>query len=166
MYSTYIFTRKRDLPMCAFRGELMQLTTYTDYSLRVLMYLAVHGGELATIEEIADAYAISRGHLMKVVHQLGLAGYVETVRGRGGGLRLARKPEQIRIGDVVRRTEDNMVLVECFDPKEGNCRIEPACGLRLVLKEALERFFRTLDGYTLADLVVPRQKRLAQLLAS
>ena len=144
----------------------MQLTTYTDYSLRVLMYLAVHGGELATIEEIADAYAISRGHLMKVVHQLGLAGYVETVQGRGGGLRLAREPEQIRVGEVVRRTEDNMVLVECFDPKESNCRIEPACGLRLVLKEALESFFRTLDGYTLADLVAPRRKRLARLLAS
>src|SRR5438094_7885093 len=138
----------------------MQLTTYTDYSLRVLMYLAIHRAELATIEEIAEAYAISRGHLMKVVHRLGLAGYVETVRCRCGGLRLARQPEQIRVGEVVRRTEDNMVLVECFDPKESRCRIEPACGLRLALKNALESFFRTLDGYTLADLVGARQKRL------
>ena len=84
----------------------MQLTTYTDYSLRVLIYLAVHRTELVTIKRIAGAYAISRGHLMKAVHQLGLAGYVETVRGRGGGLRLARDPEQIRIGEVVRRTPE------------------------------------------------------------
>lgn len=144
----------------------MQLKTYSDYSLRVLMYLAVHRKKLATIEEIADAYSISRAHLMKVVHQLGLAGYLETVRGRGGGLRLARAPEQIRVGDVVRYTEGQVVLVECFDPKESLCRIEPACGLRLALKEALESFFRTLDGYTLADLVGSRQKRLARLLAS
>jgi Rrf2 family nitric oxide-sensitive transcriptional repressor len=126
----------------------------------------VHKTELATIDEIAEAYAVSHGHLMKVVHQLGLAGYVETVRGRGGGLRLARDPERIRVGEVVRQTEGNMVLVECFDPKESRCRIEPACGLRRVVKEALEAFLRTLDGYTLADLVAPRQKRLERLLAS
>jgi Rrf2 family transcriptional regulator, nitric oxide-sensitive transcriptional repressor len=143
----------------------MQLTTYSDYSLRVLMYLAVHRTKLSTIEEIADAYSISRTHLMKVVHHLGLAGYLETVRGRGGGLRLAREPEQIRVGDVVRQTEEKKVLVECFDPKESRCRIEPACGLRLVLKEALDSFFRTLDGYTVADLVGPRRNRLERLLA-
>ena len=144
----------------------MQLKTYSDYSLRVLIYLAVHRTKLATIEEIADAYSISRTHLTKVVHQLGLAGYLETVRGRGGGLRLAREPDKIRVGDVVRHTEGKMALVECFDPKESRCRIEPACGLRLALKEALESFFRTLDGYTLADLVAPRRTRLARLLAS
>lgn len=144
----------------------MQLTTYSDYSLRVLIYLAVHRTKLATIEEIADAYAISRAHLMKVVHQLGLAGYLETVRGRGGGLRLAREPDQISVGDVVRQTEGRMVLVECFDPKESQCPIEPACGLRVVLREALDSFFRTLDRYTLADLVAPRRTRLARLLAS
>jgi Rrf2 family nitric oxide-sensitive transcriptional repressor len=142
----------------------MQLTTYSDYSLRVLMYLAVHRTKLSTIEEIADAYSISRTHLMKVAHHLGLAGYLETVRGRGGGLRLAREPEQIRVGDVVRHTEEKKVLVECFDPKESRCRIEPACGLRLVLKEALDGFFRTLDGYTVADLVSPRRSRLERLL--
>lgn len=144
----------------------MQLTNYSDYSLRVLIYLAVRETELATIEEIATAYGISKGHLMKVVHQLGLAGYVETVRGRGGGLRLARAPEQIRVGEVVRRTEGKMALVECFDPRESLCRIEPACGLRFVLKEALEAFLRTLDRYTLADLVARRRKPLARLLAS
>src|SRR5436190_17904584 len=105
----------------------MQLTRYTDYSLRVLIYLAVHQEELATIEEIANAYGISRAHLMKIVHQLGLAGYLETTRGRGGGLRLARPPEKIRIGAVVRSTEESMSLVECFDPRTSHCRIEPVC---------------------------------------
>jgi Rrf2 family nitric oxide-sensitive transcriptional repressor len=143
----------------------MQLTRYTDYSLRVLIYLAVHQEELATIEEIAKAYRISKAHLMKIVHQLGLAGYVETVRGRGGGLRLAQPPEKIRIGDVVRHTEA-MPLVECFDPKTSHCRIEPVCDLRTALKHALEAFLRTLDSYTLADLVVRRRKPLAQLFAA
>jgi Rrf2 family nitric oxide-sensitive transcriptional repressor len=142
----------------------MQLTRYTDYSLRVLMYLAVHQEDLATIEEIAEAYGISKAHLMKIVHQLGLAGYVETVRGRGGGLRLARAPESIRIGEVVRHTE-TMPLVECFDPKTSHCRIEPACDLRAALKDALGAFLRALDGYTLADLVVRRRQPLARLFA-
>jgi Rrf2 family transcriptional regulator, nitric oxide-sensitive transcriptional repressor len=145
---------------------VMQLTTHSDYSLRVLIYLAVHRAELSTIEEIADAYRISRTHLMKVVQQLGVAGYVETLRGRGGGLRLAREPELIRVGDVVRHTEGNLALVECFASAESACRIERACGLRFALKEALESFFRTLDGYTIADLVAPRRARLARLLAS
>jgi Rrf2 family nitric oxide-sensitive transcriptional repressor len=143
----------------------MQLTRYTDYSLRVLIYLAVHQEELATIEEIAKAYGISRAHLTKIVHQLGLAGYVETVRGRGGGLRLAQPPENIRIGEVVRHTE-TMPLVECFDPKTSHCRIEPVCDLRAALKDALGAFLRTLDGYTLADLVVRRRKPLAGLFAT
>jgi Rrf2 family transcriptional regulator, nitric oxide-sensitive transcriptional repressor len=142
----------------------MQLTRYTDYSLRVLIYLAVRPEKLATIEEIAGAYGISRSHLMKVVHQLGLAGYLETVRGRGGGLRLARLPEKIRIGEVVRHTEETMALVECFDPKTNHCRIEPVCGLRAALKDALDAFLRVLDGYTLADLVVRRRDPLVRLL--
>ena len=143
----------------------MQLTRHTDYSLRVLIHLAVHRKELSTIEAIARAYGISNAHLMKIVHQLGLAGYVETVRGRGGGLRLARPPQQIRIGEVVRRTETTS-LVECFDPATSRCRIEPVCGLRTALKEALEAFFRTLDGYTLSDLVERRRASLARLLAA
>jgi len=140
----------------------MHLTRYTDYSLRVLIYLAVHQEELATIEEIAKAYGISNAHLTKIVHQLGRAGYVETVRGRGGGLRLAQPPEKIRVGEVVRHTEA-MPLVECFDPKTSHCRIEPVCDLRAALRDALEAFLRTLDGYTLADLVVRRRKPLARL---
>ena len=143
----------------------MQLTRHTDYSLRVLIHLAVHPEELATIEQIARAYGISKAHLMKIVHQLGLAGYVDTVRGRGGGLRLARPPQQIRVGEVVRRTETTS-LVECFDPATSRCRIEPACGMRTALKEALEAFFRTLDGYTLSDLVERRRTSLARLLAA
>src|SRR5512144_2872625 len=105
-------------------GGNMQLTRYSDYSLRVLMYLAVRPDHLATIEEISDAYGISRAHLMKVVHQLGRAGLLETVRGRGGGMRLAQAPERISIGGVVRRTEDKLALVECFEPKTSECRIE------------------------------------------
>lgn len=142
----------------------MQLTRYTDYSLRVLIYLAVHQEELATIEEISDAYGISKAHLMKVVHQLGRAGYLETVRGRGGGIRLARPPENIRVGEVVRHTEESMALVECFDPQTSRCRIEPACELRAALKKAIEAFLGTLDDYTVADLVGRRRKQLARLL--
>ena len=143
----------------------MQLTRYSDLSLRVLIYLALHSGDLATIEEIAGAYGISRAHVMKVAHRLGRAGFLETVRGRRGGIRLARAPEEIRVGDVVRHTEDRMNLVECFDPSTSDCRIEPVCGLRSVLEEALDAFLRTLDRYTLADLVARRRKPLARLLA-
>ena len=142
----------------------MQLTRYSDYSLRVLIYLAVAPERLVTIEEIARSYGISKAHLMKVVHQLGLRGYVETVRGRGGGLRLARRPEAIRVGDVVRSTEENMDLVECFDPTSSHCAIEPACRLRSVLREALAAFMAALDRYTLADLVAKRRTPLGRLL--
>ncbi|HEX7787452.1 MAG TPA: Rrf2 family transcriptional regulator, partial [Methylomirabilota bacterium] len=136
----------------------MQLTRYSDYSLRVLIYLAVRPDQLATIEEIAQAYGISKAHLMKVVHQMGRAGFLETVRGRGGGFRLGRAPEDIRVGDVIRYTEDKMDLVECFDPETSHCRIEPVCGLRGVLEEALDAFLNALDRYTLADLVARRRK--------
>lgn len=142
----------------------MQLTRHTDYSLRVLIYLAAHGDERATIEEIARAYGISRAHLMKVVHRLGRGGFLHTVRGRGGGLRLARPPEAIRVGDVVRHTEDQLDLVECFDPGTSCCRIEPACGLRGPLERALDAFFAVLDRTTLADLVARRRRPLAALL--
>src|SRR5262245_14810720 len=144
-------------------GRPVQLTRYSDYSLRVLIYLALDPERLVTIEDIARGYDISKAHLMKVVHQLGLRGYVETVRGRGGGLRLARPAEEIAVGDVLRSTEESMALVECFGPTSG-CAIEPACGLRPVLQEALAAFLAVLDGYTLADLVARRRKPLARLL--
>jgi len=142
----------------------MQLTRYTDYSLRVLIYLAVRPGELATIDAISRAYGISRGHLVKVVHQLGRAGFLETMRGRGGGFRLARPPEEIGVGDVIRYTEGKLELVECFDARASDCRIEQACGLRGALEEALDAFLKTLDRHTLADLVSRRRKPLSRLL--
>ena len=108
----------------------MRLTVYTDYSLRMLMYLAVKDDKLATISEIAASYGISKNHLMKVAHQLGIAGYVETVRGRSGGLRLAKPVAAIRLGDVVRRTEQDMALVPCFEPVNAPCAIRAGCGLR------------------------------------
>ena len=142
----------------------MRLTVYTDYSLRVLMYLGIRPDRLCTIQEIASAYDISRNHLMKVAHQLGLAGYVETVRGRGGGLRLARPPAQIGIGAVVRACEEDFRLVECFDPERNRCVITPACRLTAMLAEALDAYLAVLDGYTLADLLRD-DTRLRRLLA-
>lgn len=130
----------------------MRLTAYTDYSLRVLMRLALRPGSLATISEIAGAYAISEHHLMKVVHQLGRAGYVETVRGRGGGLRLAKKAQDINVGEVVRRMEPDFGVVACFRAPES-CTIEPACVLAEALDRALAAFMGVLDRYTLADLI-------------
>ena len=134
----------------------MRLTVYTDYSLRVLMYLAVNNGGLATIAGIAGAYGISKAHLTKVAHQLGLAGYVATVRGKGGGLRLARPAGEIGLGDVIRRTEPDMTLVPCFGPVNGTCPIVPACSLRGALHQAHTAFMMVLDRYTLADLVQKR----------
>jgi Rrf2 family transcriptional regulator, nitric oxide-sensitive transcriptional repressor len=142
----------------------VRLTVYTDYALRVLMFLALKEDRLATIAEIAESYDISRNHLMKVAHQLGVAGYVETVRGRGGGLRLAKPIEAIGLGEVVRYTEPDMAIVSCFEPIDAPCAIRPACVLRRALKKAREAFVEVLDGYTLEDLVQPRA-RLAGLLA-
>jgi Rrf2 family nitric oxide-sensitive transcriptional repressor len=134
----------------------VRLTVYTDYSLRMLMYLAVKADGLATIGEVAGAYGISKAHLTKVAHQLGLAGYVGTVRGKGGGLRLARPAGEIGLGDVVRRTEPDMALVPCFEPMHAPCAIVPACGLRGALFEAQQAFLAVLDRYSLDDLVQRR----------
>lgn len=139
----------------------MRLTTFTDYTLRTLIFLALEPGRQATIADIATAYGISESHLMKVVHQLGQAGDIETIRGRSGGLRLARSPEEINLGTVVRRTEADLDLVPCFG--EGTCAIRPGCVLKGVLAEALGAFMAVLDRTTLADLVAPRQ-RLTSLL--
>ncbi len=142
----------------------MRLTVYTDFSLRVLMYLALKGDGLATIAEIAKAYGISKNHLMKVAYQLGLAGYVETVRGKGGGLRLGRLPQDIVLGEVVRHTEPDMALVPCFAPDDASCTIFPSCALRGALSGARDAFLAALDKHTLADLVRPRAQ-LQKLLA-
>lgn len=130
----------------------MRLTLYTDYSLRVLLYLSGHPDRLATITELADFYKISRNHLVKVVHELGLSGYVQTVRGKHGGIRLARPADQILIGDVVRKTEPDLNLLECFDPSTDQCRITQTCKLKGVLFQARRDFLKELDQHTLADL--------------
>lgn len=143
----------------------MRLTAYTDFSLRVLMYLALHPDRRPTIAEIAARYGISRAHLMKVVYQLGLAGYVETTRGKGGGLVLAKPADQITIGEVVRRTEPDMALVACFDPGAPPCIIAPACRLKGKLYEAKSAFLQVLDDCTLAE-VMGNRAALEVLLAS
>jgi Rrf2 family nitric oxide-sensitive transcriptional repressor len=129
---------------------------YTDYALRLLMYLALKDDGLATIAEIAKSYGISKNHLMKVAYELGVAGYVETVRGRRGGLRLAKPYDAITLGEIVRHTEPDMALVPCFSPIDAPCAIRPCCVLRKALQKACIAFADTLDGYTLADLVKPR----------
>jgi Rrf2 family transcriptional regulator, nitric oxide-sensitive transcriptional repressor len=133
----------------------MQLTKYTDYALRVLILLAHK--ERSTIREIADAYRISENHLMKVVHSLAKLGYVETLRGKGGGLKLARAPERIGIGDVVRKTEETLYVVECLaDDYAGDCCLNRSCKLKSVLRDAQNAFLGELDRYTLRDLLENR----------
>jgi Rrf2 family nitric oxide-sensitive transcriptional repressor len=131
----------------------MRLTVHTDYALRVLIYLAVRPAGRATIAEIAARYRISRNHLMKVVRELGRTGYVETTRGQHGGLRLARAPDAIVIGEVVRRTEPDFALAPCLETVGGSCVLTPACRLRRALQTATEAFLAALDDYSLADLV-------------
>ena len=142
----------------------MRLTVYADYSLRVLIYVAVQQERLATIAEISEAYGISRNHLMKAVHQLGRLGYLRNVRGRRGGIELARPPAQINLGAVVRDVEDDLALVPCLDPDDASCPIQGSCRLQGVLGEALRAFFAVLDRYTLADLTRDRQGVLGSLL--
>lgn len=144
--------------------KIMRLTLHTDYALRLLMHLALAPGRLVTISEVAEAYAISRNHLVKVAHELGKQGFVETLRGRGGGLRLARPPEDISIGHVVRVMEEDFRIVECFDQATNSCCIAPACRLKHLLREALEAWIAVLNGATLADLVT-RPAPLRRLLA-
>lgn len=135
----------------------MRLTTFTDYSLRVLMYLASHPEGRATIGGIAEAYGISENHLTKVVHFLGREGYLENTRGRGGGLALARAPVDINIGEVVKTTEGGDLPAECFEPKTNRCSITPDCLLKFALAEAVKAFYAALGKYTLEDAVKNRQ---------
>lgn len=131
----------------------MRLTTFSDYTLRVLMYLALEPDRLATIPEIAAAYGISENHLMKVVHQLGRSGVIESQRGKGGGIRLALPAAEIRIGAVVREAEGEAPIVECMGENPGNCCIAPACQLSGILARAFDALYAKLDEYTLADLM-------------
>lgn len=129
----------------------MRLNTQTDFALRMLMFLATRDGRLATIADVAERYDISRNHLMKVAHLLGQGGFIETVRGRAGGLRLAKPTHHINLGAVIRHIESDAALVECFRP-DGGCLISPACRLKGILGQAKDAFFQTLDAYSLADL--------------
>jgi Rrf2 family nitric oxide-sensitive transcriptional repressor len=141
----------------------MRLTLYTDYSLRLLMHCAVRQGALVTIQEVADTFGISKNHLMKVAFELGRKGYLETVRGRGGGLKLARPAAKIGLGQVVRDVEQDFTIVECFDEKNNGCRITGPCRLRGALSRALKAYLAVLDEYTLADLTEnPLLTRLLQ----
>jgi Rrf2 family nitric oxide-sensitive transcriptional repressor len=140
----------------------MKLTRFTDYSLRVLMYLGLQDNGRVTIKEISRSYNISRNHLMKVVSMLTRMGYLDARRGPGGGIALARPADEINLAEVVMDMEDDLNLVECFCDG-GQCLITPVCELRSVLNQSLNAYIATLKKYTLADLLEPRDK-LSQIL--
>jgi Rrf2 family nitric oxide-sensitive transcriptional repressor len=143
----------------------VQLTLHSEYALRVLLYLGAKPGQTVSTREISDAYGISKHHLVRVVQTLGEAGYLRLLPGRSGGILLAKEPQLIRLGDVVRQSEPTMRLAECFDPRHNNCILTPVCSLKPVLKEALEAFLGSLNRYTLADLLARgAQQRMAAVL--
>lgn len=142
----------------------MNVTRFTDYGLRVLIYLAVDPERLVTIKEVAERYAISRNHLMKVVQELSAQNYITALRGKNGGIKLSRPAEQINIGKLVRLLERDTTLVECFGAK-NECVITPACQLKMIFDEAMQAFFTSLEAYTLSDLCgTSHHDQLAQLL--
>lgn len=147
------------------RGEersRVNLTSFSDYSLRVLLFVGAHPERLVTVPEIARAYGISQHHLVKVVGRLAELGVLETVRGRGGGLRLAVKPESLRLGQLLRQLEPSLALVECFEPASNTCVITSACGLKHALRDAQQQFLAALDQHTLADVLhkAPKMRQL------
>ncbi len=133
----------------------MQLTLFTDYGLRSLMYMTAHQDRLSSVREIAEHYDISRNHLVKVVHKLAQLGYVESSKGKGGGIRLAQDPETLKLGDLIKQLEP-MNMVECFDSKTNTCRMISSCELKHYLAEASQSFITTMNKYTLADTVKDR----------
>ena len=140
----------------------MRLTLYTDFALRVLIQVGLDDGKLTTINDIAQTFGISKAHLMKVVNDLGQKGYLDTVCGRNGGIRLMRQPRDINIGQVVRDTENQLDVIGCLG-HEGYCPIERVCVLRGALRDATSAFLAVLDAHTLADLIKP-QRVLSSLL--
>jgi len=136
----------------------MQLSLHSDYALRVLLYLGTHPGEIVSTRQISDAYGISKNHLVRVVQTLSEHGYVELLPGRSGGVRLARDPAHIKLGEVVRHSEPNLRLVECFDPATNTCPIIDICGLRTYLNQALLAFIATLNQHTLSELLTPSRR--------
>lgn len=140
----------------------MRLTLHSDYAVRILMYAALKGDALSTVDEIVAHFEIPKGYATRVVHHLGRLGYLETIRGKSGGIRLARKPRQVNLGAVIRDMGEELDVIGCLQ-RDGFCRIEGCCVLRGALRDAMTAFLRTLDGYTLADLVRPRRKLIESL---
>lgn len=131
----------------------MQLTRFTDYGLRALIYVTAKNGQIASVKEISEQHGISRNHLVKVVHRLSQLGYIETTKGKGGGIKIAKDAEKLRLGDLIKQLEPNMNMVECFDAKTNTCRITGSCQLKHYLFEATQNFINTMNKYTLADTV-------------
>jgi Rrf2 family transcriptional regulator, nitric oxide-sensitive transcriptional repressor len=145
----------------------MQLSLRSDYSLRVLVYLGTHPDRVVTTQEVSIAYGISKHHLVRIIQALAEHGYIQIHAGRSGGITLAREPQHIPLGNVVRDSEPNMRLVECFDRATNTCRIAPCCSLKGMLREALEAFIASLNRHTLADILGHGgQKKLATLFAN
>jgi Rrf2 family nitric oxide-sensitive transcriptional repressor len=142
----------------------MKLSLFSDYSLRVLIYASLRDG-LFQLQDVSEAYGISRNHLAQVVHRLGQLGYLETRRGRGGGCRLAKLPAEVRLGRLLRQTEDHPAIIECFDPATNTCTITGCCKLKGALAEAVGAFYGTLDQYTLADVALgPQREAVTRIL--
>ncbi|MHB1556894.1 MAG: Rrf2 family transcriptional regulator [Isosphaeraceae bacterium] len=141
----------------------MHLTQFSDYGLRLALYLACHPDRVISVDEVSRAYGISRHHLVKVVQKLTDLGVVEAQRGRGGGMRLAKRPSEINVGWLIRQTEPHLNLVECFDLETNTCPIAPACGLKGVLVRARQAFLGVLDRHTLEDFR-PHREQLVRLL--
>ena len=138
----------------------MQLTQFSDYALRTLIYIATKD-DVCTITEIAESYQISRHHLVKIVHKLGQLGYLNTIRGKNGGIELSQPPEKINLGELLKKTEPNFRLVECIDNPKGTCCIIPVCKLKKILEQAKESFIANLSEYSLAD-ITTNKKALAE----
>jgi Rrf2 family nitric oxide-sensitive transcriptional repressor len=142
----------------------MKLSLFSDYSLRVLIYASLREGQFQ-LKDVSKAYGISRNHLAQVVHRLGQLGYLETRRGRGGGCRLAQPASEVRLGKLFRQTEDQPLVMECFDPKTNSCRIAGHCRVQGALTQAMSAFYATLDQYTIADVAVgPQNEAIARIL--
>jgi Rrf2 family nitric oxide-sensitive transcriptional repressor len=137
----------------------MQLSLHADYAFRVLIYVATHPDETVTTVQISQAYGISRNHLVRVVRTLGDSGYLKLMPGRSGGMRLARDPDSIRLGEVVRQAEPHLRLVECFDKETNTCPIVSACALKAWLKDGMHAFLAELDRHTLAELMLEQKSR-------
>jgi len=142
----------------------MRLTQFTDYSLRVLIYLALHPEEKITIDQLTNAYGVSRHHIRSVVHQLSKLGYIESTQGKGGGVILALDASEISIREIVENSENDFNIVECFSPEGNSCPIEPLCILKRALNEASENFLSTLERYTIEDLIKNKNSQLKNLL--